>query len=492
MASPSVTYDFSKIGSHVPPFQVYQDFQDIVDGLNSTTSGWDVSVLSLTTPTLTVSSSLILSYLTANTVLQANSSKAVASIANGSGNQVLGMNSGGTDQEYKTIQGTANEIDVGHTANAVTIGIVNPLSTGKGGTGNDWSAATQYSVPYFLSAGALGLITPAASSLLGSSALNVPSWVTDIPTAITIGSAYIYRVGGTDVAVTDGGTGLSTLGAADTLLCVDDAGTAFNYRALAVGTSGTDFNLAATDAGGFVFNLPDAGASARGAMTTGAQTLAGAKTFSTSIASPGVLSLTGNVIHLIDGTWRIRSNAATRYRSDYAISGTAAFLNVYDDTGGVYLPFYLDATEWHFRSSAGATGVDIDASANMTVDGTLTVVGMGAGAGTYPVKWVSGGLLTYDSSSVRFKQDVRDYALADKVIDALVVRQFEYNDKTINPGQWDYGMIAEEVMVIAPELVAYDPDGKPGTVRYDRLGVLAVQEIQRLRRRVAALEGKKA
>ena len=61
MASPSVTYDFSKIGSHVPPFQVYQDFQDIVDGLNSTTSGWDVSVLSLTTHTLTVSSSLILS-----------------------------------------------------------------------------------------------------------------------------------------------------------------------------------------------------------------------------------------------------------------------------------------------------------------------------------------------------------------------------------------------------------------------------------------------
>lgn len=38
---------------------------------------------------------------------------------------------------------------------------------------------------------------------------GVASCATDIPTAVTIGGAYIYRVGGTDVAVTDGGTGLS-------------------------------------------------------------------------------------------------------------------------------------------------------------------------------------------------------------------------------------------------------------------------------------------
>lgn len=36
------------------------------------------------------------------------------------------------------------------------------------------------------------------------------SGTSDIPTAITIGTAYIYRVGGTDVSVADGGTGLSS------------------------------------------------------------------------------------------------------------------------------------------------------------------------------------------------------------------------------------------------------------------------------------------
>jgi hypothetical protein len=46
--------------------------------------------------------------------------------------------------------------------------------------------------------------------LVGGGASAVPVWGTDIPTAVTIGSAYVYRVGGTDVSVADGGTGRST------------------------------------------------------------------------------------------------------------------------------------------------------------------------------------------------------------------------------------------------------------------------------------------
>ena len=53
-------------------------------------------------------------------------------------------------------------------------------------------------------------LATANSGLLVTSATGVPSIATDIPTAVTIGTAYIYRVGGTDVAVADGGTGLSS------------------------------------------------------------------------------------------------------------------------------------------------------------------------------------------------------------------------------------------------------------------------------------------
>jgi hypothetical protein len=46
--------------------------------------------------------------------------------------------------------------------------------------------------------------------LLQSNAAGVPTWVSDILTSTTIGSAYIYRAGGTDVPITDGGTGVSS------------------------------------------------------------------------------------------------------------------------------------------------------------------------------------------------------------------------------------------------------------------------------------------
>ena len=56
-------------------------------------------------------------------------------------------------------------------------------------------------------------------------------------------------------------------------------------QVFATGVVGTDFTISSSGTT-HTFNLPDAGASARGLVTTGAQTLAGAKTFSSQVAVP--------------------------------------------------------------------------------------------------------------------------------------------------------------------------------------------------------------
>lgn len=70
---------------------------------------------------------------------------------------------------------------------------------------------------YASAANVISALATGNSSVLVTSAGGVPSLATDIPTAVTIGTGYIYRAGGTDVAVADGGTGLSTV-AVSTLL----------------------------------------------------------------------------------------------------------------------------------------------------------------------------------------------------------------------------------------------------------------------------------
>lgn len=99
---------------------------------------------------------------------------------------------------------------------AVTIGTAyiyrvggTDVAVADGGTG--LSSWTQNGLVYASGATTLAQVTPGASSVLVTNGSNVPSLSTNLPTAVTIGGAYIYRASGTDVPVADGGTGVSSL-----------------------------------------------------------------------------------------------------------------------------------------------------------------------------------------------------------------------------------------------------------------------------------------
>ncbi|MCA9511345.1 MAG: tail fiber domain-containing protein [Myxococcales bacterium] len=108
------------------------------------------------------------------------------------------------------------------------------------------------------------------------------------------------------------------------------------------------------------------------------------------------------------------------------------------------------------------------------------------------------GTLGTTTSSARFKRDVADMGDASDVLMKLRPVVFHYTEEAVGKeasGELQYGLIAEEVADIAPELVAPGADGAPYSVKYHVLPALLLNEVQqqraeiaRLRSRVAELE----
>jgi hypothetical protein len=101
----------------------------------------------------------------------------------------------------------------------------------------------------------------------------------------------------------------------------------------------------------------------------------------------------------------------------------------------------------------------------------------------------SNGWLYRSTSSLRYKEAVRDYQPPPDVIDRLRPVSFQtLGDEAESPLRY-VGFIAEEVDAAGlKEFVGYDPEGRPDELHYAHLTALIVAELQALRRRVAELE----
>jgi hypothetical protein len=99
----------------------------------------------------------------------------------------------------------------------------------------------------------------------------------------------------------------------------------------------------------------------------------------------------------------------------------------------------------------------------------------------------SSGQLGTVASSRRFKEQIYDMGESTNALMKLRPVTFLYKpeyDK--GPRTLQYGLIAEEVAEVYPDLVAYEPDGKPYTVKYQYLTTMLLNEAQKQYRRAEA------
>jgi hypothetical protein len=96
----------------------------------------------------------------------------------------------------------------------------------------------------------------------------------------------------------------------------------------------------------------------------------------------------------------------------------------------------------------------------------------------------SNGQLGVAPSSRSFKEDICDMRESSDGLLKLRPVSFRYKPEYDGSGLRQYGLIAEEVAEVYPDLVVYDGDGQPATVRYDQLVPILVNEVQKDRKTI--------
>jgi hypothetical protein len=396
------------------------------------------------------------------------------------------------------------------------------LTTGAGNTGLGWHS--------LFSAGASNYNTGVGA---GTLVLNTG----DSNTAVGAAAMLLNTTGGQNVAV---GT--------DALVHNDsgDANTATGYFALFSNTTGVantasgasalqsnttgNFNTA-TGGGALSHNTVGVGNTANGFeallnndtgsnnTATGSNTLLSntAGTFNTAIGMNALFSNTTGADNTATGHQALLNN--TIGASNTATGSQALSINT---TGSSNTATGLGALSGDTTGSQNTAMGDIALSNNST-GGANTALGVGAGgsvttadnvicigagvlglnvsntcfinnirgvatqnADAIPVVIDTNGQLGTASSSRRFKKQIQPMDQASEAILGLTPVTFHYkSDKTSTP---QFGLIAEEVAEVNPDLVVRDKNGEIYTVRYDAVNAMLLNEFLKEHRTVQELK----
>jgi hypothetical protein len=99
---------------------------------------------------------------------------------------------------------------------------------------------------------------------------------------------------------------------------------------------------------------------------------------------------------------------------------------------------------------------------------------------------VGDGILGYPASSRRYKEDIKPMDKASETLFALKPVSFRANANFGSAQLTHYGLIAEDVESVDPNLVVYNAEGKPETLRFDSINAMLLNEFLKARRQIDA------
>jgi trimeric autotransporter adhesin len=207
------------------------------------------------------------------------------------------------------------------------------------------------------------------------------------------------------------------------------------------------------------------------------------------------------------GTGALGSNTTAESNSAYGVSALGAHT-----TGNGSSAFGAQALLQHSSGSyntavgAGAGGNLVTGSYNLYLDNlggastesnTIRIGNDGYHIATYVAgiygKTSASGIAVYvnssgqlgtTTSSRRYKEQIADMDAESDVLMNLRPVSFYYRPELDETHTRQYGLVAEEVAELAPELVVHDGMGAPQAVRYHFVNAMLLNEVQKQRRLV--------
>jgi len=238
-------------------------------------------------------------------------------------------------------------------------------------------------------------------------------------------------------------------------------------------------------------NIGDTGSGLSENTAVGANALLNNTTGFTNAAT-GVSALKNNTEggdNTANGFAALRNN--TTGNNNTAVGWEALFNNT---TGGGNIALGLQAG---YQLTTGFDNIDIG---NSGVAGESGAIRIGTNQGKTFIAGISGatvsggttvfikgdGQLGTSTSSARFKDEIRPMDKTSEVLFSLKPVSFRYK-KEIDPERIpQFGLVAEEVEKVNPDLIVRDKDGKVYSVRYDQVNAMLLNEFLKEHRTVQA------